>query len=355
MSHFTVLVVGDDVEKALAPFHEFECTGQDDEYVQTLDVTEEVRSEFLEHELSLVQAPDGTLHDWSDPMFFRDPTPEELTKGSLMGSGAGDGIHWHSQDWGDGLGYRPKIHHLPNGYQNVKVLAGLRMSFREYVEDYDGTHLVSYGEQPDLAGLHKYGYATLTADGEIDGVFRRTNPNRKWDWYQEGGRWAGSLLLKDGSRVDSALVEDLDFEGQRQQARADAASYYDRFQRITAGLDYRPFDSFEGEINVRRKEYWAQPFLTKLRLDKSHDFFFLDEETIAALLGPRETYLDAAERRALSFFAYLKDGEWRERGKMRMFGMVEDEKDGRDWDTEFVTMLEALPAGTRVTVVDCHI
>jgi hypothetical protein len=40
MSHFTVLVTGSDITKALAPYHEFESTGRDDEYVQTIDVTD---------------------------------------------------------------------------------------------------------------------------------------------------------------------------------------------------------------------------------------------------------------------------------------------------------------------------
>lgn len=38
MSHFSVLVVGD-VDHELAPFHEFECTGEDDEFVIDDDVT----------------------------------------------------------------------------------------------------------------------------------------------------------------------------------------------------------------------------------------------------------------------------------------------------------------------------
>jgi hypothetical protein len=33
MSHFAVLVIGPNVEKQLQPFHQFECTGVDDEYV----------------------------------------------------------------------------------------------------------------------------------------------------------------------------------------------------------------------------------------------------------------------------------------------------------------------------------
>lgn len=42
MSHFVVLVVGEDHEYELAPFHEFECTGIDDEFVVDVDETEKV-------------------------------------------------------------------------------------------------------------------------------------------------------------------------------------------------------------------------------------------------------------------------------------------------------------------------
>lgn len=46
MSHFSVLVTGPDYESALAPFHEFECTGRNDEFVVDVDKTDEARSEF---------------------------------------------------------------------------------------------------------------------------------------------------------------------------------------------------------------------------------------------------------------------------------------------------------------------
>ena len=42
MSHFTVLVVGDNVEKALQPYHEYECTGVKDEFVVWVDKHDEV-------------------------------------------------------------------------------------------------------------------------------------------------------------------------------------------------------------------------------------------------------------------------------------------------------------------------
>lgn len=45
MSHFSVLVVGD-VEKQLAPYHEYESTGEFDEYVEAIDTTEDLRNKF---------------------------------------------------------------------------------------------------------------------------------------------------------------------------------------------------------------------------------------------------------------------------------------------------------------------
>lgn len=45
MSHFAAMVVGD-VDYNLAPFHEFECTGNDDEFIQDVDQTEEIRVDY---------------------------------------------------------------------------------------------------------------------------------------------------------------------------------------------------------------------------------------------------------------------------------------------------------------------
>lgn len=48
MSHFAVLVVGEDIAKQLQPYHEFECTEIDDQYVQEIDVTEECKKHGLD-------------------------------------------------------------------------------------------------------------------------------------------------------------------------------------------------------------------------------------------------------------------------------------------------------------------
>lgn len=58
MSHFTVLVAGDDPSHELAPFHEFECTGLNDEFVQDVDHTAAVLSRVKEEKVSLSEALD---------------------------------------------------------------------------------------------------------------------------------------------------------------------------------------------------------------------------------------------------------------------------------------------------------
>ncbi len=64
MSHFTVMVIGKDIEKQLQPFHEFECTGENDEFVQDVDVTEECREHGLDwHGLEDKQIDDESKAD----------------------------------------------------------------------------------------------------------------------------------------------------------------------------------------------------------------------------------------------------------------------------------------------------
>lgn len=47
MSHFSVLVLGNDVDFQLAPFHEFESTGEVDEFVQDINITKKVIADYV--------------------------------------------------------------------------------------------------------------------------------------------------------------------------------------------------------------------------------------------------------------------------------------------------------------------
>jgi hypothetical protein len=393
MSHFSTLVVGDDYDKQLAPYHEFECTGEDNEYVQDVDETEEARHSYEEATTTCIQDVDGKLHDrftpegdWN-PEFFREPTPEEEEKYKLektLRHGNQDGIEWEMSDWKDGRGYRAKIKCLPEGWFETEVPTKAVETFSEYVKGHYGRETVPFGEQPDLAGVHKYGYALTDEGGNIVKVINRTNPERRWDWYKVGGRWNGYFKLKSGvrgiigepglqtmdknyrppadDRADQCLKGDIDIDGMRDEAGEKAASRYDLFLKVTAGLppsiswdavrEKHRTGSGENDIDyaASREEYNSQPMVEALRANEETIWFEVDE-----FLCTREAFVDRARRDALATFAVVKDSKWYERGSMGWWGCVSDEKDRDEWLKQFSDLIDSLPDNTLLTVVDCHI
>lgn len=272
MSHFSVMVIGDDVHKALAPFHEFECTGEDNEFVQNLDETDNLNLE------------EGT---------------------TVMDYVMSENI--------------PLLGHLPEVFE----------------------------------GEAKFNFAMPNEAGELR-VYRRTNPNAKWDWWQEGGRWGNMLLLKSGNKADFAFKGDIDIEGMRKEATDEAASLYDEVMAVVGNLD--DFTSWEilrekyPEVEEAREVYHAQRAVVAKKDSALSPFLELEKFQVS-----REQFLTDASNRALQTFAFVKDGQWNERGDMGWFGMVADEKDPNDWEQQFATMFDALPDDTPITIVDCHI
>jgi hypothetical protein len=304
MSHFTVLVVGDDFEKQLAPFHEFECTGENDEFVQDVDVTEELRAAMT-----------------------REENPETLE---------------------EALGY---------------------YGLEDKVVD-DESKVEKVGDEC----AHKYGYA-IVKDGVLVKAVDRTNPNRKWDWYQVGGRWSGMLKIKPGAtgtlgdrslldrgpdlragRADSLRKGAIDFEAMRKEAADEAVAKYDAFHAVLKGRPIPQFEEFRrdypNDIEGARKAYWDDPTVKDLQEGKVMPF----RGDAKALYGmTREEKIAQARASAGVTFAVLKDGTWYERGDMGWWGMVADEKDTNTWNTEFAKLIDGLPDDTLLTVVDCHI
>lgn len=269
MSHFSVLVIGDDVEKQLQPFHEFECTGYNDEFVQNVDVTEECR----EH-----------------------------------------GLDWYG------------------------------------LED----RVVASEDEVDLEGEHKYGFA-IVKDGELVKAVNRTNPNRKWDWWQIGGRWSGRLKLKSGARVDQATKAEIDFKRISDDAARKAEDDWEHAHAITGGLsDFVTWDEMramhDGDIDRARVAYREQRAMAAVREDERLRWDKLDRFKTS-----RDEFVQAARDASFSTFAVLKDGKWYERGRMGWWAIVSDEKGQDAWNRELASLVENLPDETTLTVVDCHI
>lgn len=67
MSHFSVLVISptelttETLGAILQPWHEFECTGKDDQYVQDVDITEEALSSYHSDTMDMLRSPEGEV------------------------------------------------------------------------------------------------------------------------------------------------------------------------------------------------------------------------------------------------------------------------------------------------------
>lgn len=351
MSHFSVMVIGADVEKALAPFHEFECTGENDEYVKDVDVTEEVRVSYEKATTMMLRDPDGVLHgrygeDGNyNSAFLRDPTPEEDAA---------------KMAWERGK----QVKFTPEGWEEVEVPTKDRMAFLEYCTEYDGRPAVKGDDIVDTEGECKYGYVRIDRFGEVVSVIRRTNPSAKWDWYQIGGRFRERLLLKDGSKGDTAKVEDIDWDGMIAERAADAAETYDSIIRIVAD---RPFIAWKDvyarveakEINIDegRTLYNDQPVLGELYAADAISRWGGGSEVVTEVLTTdRDTYIRRSSEEGATTWALLFNGDWRERGEMGWFGISSATPEStQSYADMFWATVRELPHGTVVTVVDCHI
>lgn len=373
MSHFSVLVItenkptDDELRKILQPWHEFECTGTDDQYVQDVDRTDEVIQEYNESTVRRLVAPDGTLHCPYDDKFYRDPTPEE-EKHVGMGTGFGGGIAYTSKDWGDGRGYRAKVNFIPDGYLERDVKRSEVESLVEFIESYYGW----------TTRRDKYGYIILSQDGTLKQAIDRTNPNAKWDWWTVGGRWSGFLTPKKGSEfekgapglmgseansdgADVIRKGDVDFESMRNDAGFLAGAEWDKVRSIVGDTisEFVTWEKFrdeihKGNIDRARDAYHSQKAILAIREAAKTDRALMWVD-VAEFLESREKHVEQARNNATCTFAFVKDGQWVERGEMGWFACVSNETDKSEWAAAFSKMLDELPDSSWLTVVDCHI
>lgn len=359
MSHFTCLVIGPDHEAQLQPFHEFECTGTDDQYVVDVDRTEEARETYEKATSSRARNDEtGEVLSAYDDRFYRDFTHEERAKhGSVgLGSGCGGGISWVSKDWGDGRGYVSKVHEIPAGWTKISVPISEVETFAEFIEGYYGGAILRSGEERTEA--HKYGFIEIDAAGEVVRFIDRTNPNKQWDWYGIGGRWSGFFPLKPGGTADQVRKRYVDFARAREEAALRAAAAFEAWARCWTDHQAEPWSAFFGRVSdgytleKARAEYHAQPTIQRWnKSDGRHQM----RCPVEAFGYDREVYVRRCGNHALVPHAIVKDGKWHERGEMGWWGTVSNEKDQDEWDAEVQRLYDDLPDETMLTLVDCHI
>lgn len=151
-----------------------------------------------------------------------------------------------------------------------------------------------------------------------NGLYWLYNPNAKWDWWVEGGRWDGFLVDKNGKRGNRCLVKDLDFDNMRKAEMEDAGKYYD--------------DEIQRALEAKRKP-----------------FFWGFDAT-----PTREKYMESRNE-LVAPYAFLHEGEWIEKGEMGWFGISDDKFTDEEWAKKFQEFIKSLDPETELTVVDCHI
>jgi len=308
MSHFSVLVVGDNVEQQLAPYHEFECTGLDDQYIQDIDETEECREDYAKH-------GEGKpflefIKDWHGSKVVPFGQQPDL-----------EGDHKYSYILLDEHGEVSKyvLRTNPNRKWDWYLIGGRWQGF--------------FRLRPEYAAQGKIGEAEIQS----------MEPD-----YQKPGFF----------QADQATKDMIDFEWMREEKARLAAVEFDRFLSVASGLPpaidwetVRETALQEGlSIDIARERYNQQPIVQAVRKDK--DLLWKDAEQFNC---GRDLYIQAARDRAVITFAVLNDGKWYERGEMGWWACVSNEKPKGQWESEFNSLLDSLPGNILLTVVDCHI
>ena len=200
MSHFIGLVFlrpSDDLDEVLAPFNE-----QDEEFMEFVDKTDEVKEAwekipetcpsegtFTEEidrtdlvneiwdEAEDTLSPEDENALWKPYTKDKYPTPADIAKDKgykvVPDETKRDGVRF-VQECESKWEYEPSREKYP--------------TIDEFAKGYFGYRKVN----------GKYGYMS--------------NPNAKYDWYSEGGRWSGYLTNKEGKTTDCDLLTEVDWD-----------------------------------------------------------------------------------------------------------------------------------------------
>lgn len=321
MSHFSVLVVTDDtgedaLRKALQPWHEYECTGVDDEYVVDVDVTDKLMKEW-NATAKAIRLADGTIKDRYDEAFWV----------KVLGESVFDS---------------KREFRLPEGAVEIELP-------RSELAAAEGKTRAAFAEE--------YG-GWKERDGRF---YDRTNPNKKWDWWVVGGRYSGRLTLKNGTTVDHARWGDLDFSHREKTLIERGEKLWAIYAEAVGDFAElpKPWPEFwrvfgDRNIEAAREAYNTLPVIARI-LERRRELDIWIDDPVEEFGTDRDAYLKKCAAYARSTYAIVKDGTWNERGEMGWFGMSYNEKSITDWAEAYEKITASIRPDQFVTMVDCHI
>jgi len=194
--------------------------------------------------------------------------------------------------------------------------------------------------------------------------FSTYNPDSKWDWYSEGGRWDGFFKLKNGKRANKALKKDIDFNAMKESIKEDSKKLWNFVHSFIKDYDYNLYTTWNDflkkenlTIEEKRERYNNQDLVKafnkaiKNKKDQAISLF----SSVDEFLITEEEYINREMNSAITPFALINENRWFEKGSMGWWGMTFDEKDTNIWNDFFNKVLSITPDNTMITMIDCHI
>lgn len=225
-------------------------------------------------------------------------------------------------------------------------------TFEKWLEELCGIPVIGLNEEPDITGIHRFSYARKDEEGTVVSVIERENPNGKWDAFQPGGRWSDFFLLYDGTRTHSAVLKDIDFSGMARTRLENSLRFRSEVFDVLRGFPpVKPFREIlreVGDVTTARKVYFEQPGVQNLiEKDTAYD--------VGDVLEPDlPEFVEKMTILATTPFAFIKEGEWHERGEMHWFGCVDERIPLKAWSEFCTEQLYSLPPETVLSVYDIH-
>jgi hypothetical protein len=312
MSHFTTIIFSntaspEELANLLAPYHEFECTGRVDQYVQDIDKTEDARRSYLSRGES-----------WADT--------SEVD---------------YIADW-YGLKIVP-FGETPNLNDQHKYGYILVDAEGKVTKCVDRTNPNSKWDWYQIGGRWAgYFKPKTNSSSGVQG-------EKSWAWQPDG-------ITDDW--VDSIKKKDIDIEGIRNAEIKKANEIYDTLESILRGRTLPSWkqirEKYPKDIEKAQLEY------TKLDVVKDlskHEYFRWCIRDLVETYGTsREEYVQKQSDSILVPFAFIgKYGEWNERGEIGYWGTSSNDKDETSWCQIFWDAFNAFDDETYLTLMDCHI
>lgn len=222
----------------------------------------------------------------------------------------------------------------------------------KYVSETFPKKLEMTDEELYKEAIEYYGPEELGSNGELLSSY---NPDSKWDWYQIGGRYAGRIVVKEGVEIDEPTfswawdadsIEKITSEGNR----TDSAYKKD--------IDFSKMHRTEEKYNDAIR-YWELVVEGDTPNNKDEEdiikWSFYKREYFINRYKNKETYAECDS--SFSTWAVVIDGVWYEKGQMGWWAMSnETDDEAIDWEMNFYDrFIKPLSDDMLITVVDCHI